>query len=196
MRELTVRLFIPHPWVAWICTRLLNKSPGIRLAPESPQFDVGILDAASFNCLLTLLRDAGCPNNKMLVLVNSADENECLQWLDQGAHGVLPYDECAEDLVRAVQTVAQGQLWAPAEVVTRWILAEHQRQSIAQFPGLTPRETAVARRMLAGLSNQEIADNLYISLSTVKSHIASIYRKATVHGRAQLVPITGRFRTA
>jgi DNA-binding NarL/FixJ family response regulator len=196
MRELTVRLFIPHPWMTSICTRLLSKSPGIRLAPESRQFDVGILDAASFNCLLTLLRDAGCPNNKMLVLVNSADENECLQWLDQGAHGVLPYDECAEDLVRAVQIIAQGQLWAPAEVVTRWILTERQRQSIAQFPGLTPRETAVARRMLAGLSNQEIADNLYISLSTVNSHIASIYRKAAVHGRAQLVPITGRFRTA
>jgi len=196
MPELTVRLFITHPWVASFCAELLSKPPGIRIVCDSARFDVGIVDSASFDCLSALPRGTGCEKSKMLVLLNSAGEDEYWRWVDQGADGVLAYGECAEHLARAVHNVAGGQIWAPPEVLTRLILAERERHSAGQFAGLMPQETAVARRVLAGFSNQEIGDGLHISLSTVKSHIASIYRKDNIHSRAQFISLAAQFRAA
>jgi DNA-binding NarL/FixJ family response regulator len=187
MRELTVRLFVPHPLAASECAELLARAAGIRLTSHC-RFDVGVLDAASFTGL-PALPPQGPREIKILVLVRSASDSECLRWLAQGARGVLAYGDCAEHLAPAVRQIADGQLWGPAEVIVRWILTGQARRATTRFPGLTGRQAEVARLLLAGSSNKEIAQALKIGVSTVKFHVLHIFEKAGVHSRADLVSL-------
>jgi DNA-binding NarL/FixJ family response regulator len=61
-----------------------------------------------------------------------------------------------------------------------------------RFPGLTPREREVLELIGAGLSNAEIADRLYVSVTTVKTHINSIFSKLSLRDRAQAIALVLR----
>ncbi len=100
-------------------------------------------------------------------------------------------DTDAGELIRAVRVVAGGEaLLSPG--VTRRLIAEFASRSPAPRnpPGLnelTPREREVVTLIASGLSNEEIADQLYVSQSTVKTHAARAMMKLAARDRAQLV---------
>ncbi|MCD4534031.1 response regulator transcription factor [Nocardioides sp. cx-169] len=104
--------------------------------------------------------------------------------LAQGAHGYVSKSFSAEDLVRAVEAVAGGELVRPGpEPVAvqppgRWPGKEH---------GLSMREAEVLALIAQGLSNQEIADRSYLSINSVKTYIRTAYRKIDVSRRSQAV---------
>ena len=112
--------------------------------------------------------------------------------LRAGAAGFLVKDTDAAELIRAVRVVAGGDaLLSPA--VTRRLIAEFtssQARRPRQLPGideLTPREHEVVRLIATGLSNEEIATQLYVSQSTVKTHASRAMMKLATRDRAQLV---------
>ena len=111
--------------------------------------------------------------------------------LRAGAAGFLVKDTDAGELIRAVRVVAGGDaLLSPA--VTRRLIAEFTANARRprQVPGigdLTPREREVVRLIATGLSNEEIARQLYVSQSTVKTHASRAMSKLAVRDRAQLV---------
>jgi DNA-binding NarL/FixJ family response regulator len=111
--------------------------------------------------------------------------------LRAGAAGFLVKDTDAGELIRAVRVVAGGDaLLSPA--VTRRLIAEFTAKARRprQVPGigdLTPREREVVRLIATGLSNEEIARQLYVSQSTVKTHAGRAMTKLAVRDRAQLV---------
>jgi DNA-binding NarL/FixJ family response regulator len=111
--------------------------------------------------------------------------------LRAGAAGFLVKDTDADELIRAVRVVAGGDaLLSPA--VTRRLIAEFTAKARRprQVPGiadLTPREREVVRLIATGLSNEEIARQLYVSQSTVKTHAGRAMAKLAVRDRAQLV---------
>ena len=100
-------------------------------------------------------------------------------------------DTDAAELIRAVRAVAGGDaLLSPA--VTRPLIAEFTSTSrrprqVAGIDELTPRESEVVRLVASGLSNDEIAGQLFVSRSTVKTHAARAMMKLAVRDRAQLV---------
>jgi len=111
--------------------------------------------------------------------------------LKNGASGFLLKDATREQLVAAVRTVAAGEaLLAPA--ITRRLIEDFCR---GPQPGtlppaaetLTERELDVLRLIARGLSNGEIAAELYVSEATVKSHVARILGKLTLRDRVQAV---------
>ncbi len=111
-----------------------------------------------------------------------------------GASGFLLKDSPAEELVRAVRVVAAGEsLLSPS--VTRRLIEEFARQpSGAEAPppaldALTDRETDVLRLVARGLSNQEIADSLYLGETTVKTHVSRVLMKLGVRDRVQAVVV-------
>jgi DNA-binding NarL/FixJ family response regulator len=111
--------------------------------------------------------------------------------LRAGAAGFLVKDTDAAELLRAVRVVAAGEaLLSPA--VTRRLIAEFTARTAgaAQLPGvdeLTAREREVVALIASGLSNEEIAGRIYVSQSTVKTHVARAMMKLRARDRAQLV---------
>ncbi|MFD5565952.1 response regulator [Kitasatospora griseola] len=111
--------------------------------------------------------------------------------LRAGASGFLLKDATPADLVTGIRTVAAGEgILSPT--VTRRLIADVSRNAGPARPeprlvGLTRREHEVLVQIANGLSNQEIAERLVISLPTVKSHVGSLLAKLSARDRAQLV---------
>ena len=111
--------------------------------------------------------------------------------LRAGAAGFLVKDTDAAELIRAVRTVAAGEaLLSPG--VTRRLIAEFAARTrdarpVRGMDDLTDREREVLALIAAGLSNEEIAGQIYISKSTVKTHAARAMMKLGARDRAQLV---------
>ena len=108
-----------------------------------------------------------------------------------GAAGFLVKDTDAAELIRAVRTVAAGEaLLSPG--VTRRLIAEFAARTkdprpVRGMDELTDRERQVLALIATGLSNEEIARQIYISQSTVKTHAARAMMKLGARDRAQLV---------
>ncbi len=107
-----------------------------------------------------------------------------------GASGFLLKDAKREQLATAVRTVAAGEsLLAPA--ITQRLIEDFCRRPPPGLgetaAGLTERELGVVRLVARGLSNRELAKELYLSEATVKSHIARILAKLGVRDRVQIV---------
>ena len=111
--------------------------------------------------------------------------------LRAGAAGFLVKDTDAAELIRAVRVIAAGEgLLSPG--VTRRLIAEFAARARSPQPAraldeLTAREREVVGLVAAGLSNDDIARRLYVSQSTVKTHVARAMIKLAARDRAQLV---------
>ncbi|MCL2395407.1 MAG: response regulator transcription factor, partial [Acidimicrobiaceae bacterium] len=111
--------------------------------------------------------------------------------LRAGAAGFLVKDTDAPELIRAIRVVAAGEaLLSPT--VTRRLIAEFAARSRATRRGpttvnLTAREREVVTLIAAGLSNEEIAGKLYMSVSTAKTHATRAMTKLNARDRSQLV---------
>ena len=140
-----------------------------------------------------LLREQ--PEAPPVLVLTTFDDDELLSGaLRAGASGFLLKDSPAEELVRAVHTVAAGQaLLDPA--VTARVLATFRSapapvargEAPVATEGLTSREREVLELMGRGFSNAEIARELFISEVTVKSHIGRIFAKLDLRDRAAAI---------
>lgn len=123
----------------------------------------------------------------VLVLTTFDDDEMLSGALRAGASGFLLKDSSADDLIRAVRAVAAGDSWLDPAVTGR-VLSSY-RQSTEPTPAssdhevLTARELEVLCAMAAGRSNGEIAEDLFISELTVKSHIGRIFTKLDLRDR-------------
>ena len=129
---------------------------------------------------------------KVLVLTTFDLDDYVYEALGAGASGFLLKDASAADLVTAVRVVAGGEaLLAPS--VTRRLIAEfanrrrHQRPRPAAVAALTRRELEVLRLVARGLSNAEIAGELFLAEQTVKTHVGHTLNKLGLRDRTQAV---------
>ncbi len=102
--------------------------------------------------------------------------------LAAGARGVLAKSQTGTELVEDITRVAAGET-----VISPTFPRPRERSWPGRDLGLTVRESEVAAFLASGLSNREIADALFISEHTVKSHLKSIFRKAGVASRARAI---------
>jgi DNA-binding NarL/FixJ family response regulator len=130
---------------------------------------------------------------RVVILTTFGLDEYIFDALRAGAAGFLVKDTDAAELIRAVRVIASGDsLLSPA--VTRRLVAEFASRTrpAAPLPGLTEltaREREVVVLVAAGLSNEEIAARIYVSQSTVKTHVARAMAKLRARDRAQLVVI-------
>lgn len=122
------------------------------------------------------------PEARILVLASFAERSDVQAAMHAGALGYLLKATPPKELLSAVRSVAQGSLTLPRE------LAQIFTQPAAPAPKLdqlTEREQAVLRLLADGLSNQQIAQNLVISDTTVRAHVSNILAKLHVANRTQ-----------
>ena len=108
-----------------------------------------------------------------------ADESERV--LAMGVADVVSMDVTASALLERVEHAAAGRRIAPAAV------RRHSRDAARLATGLTEREVAVLELIAAGLSNHQIAAELYVSINTVKTYVRTAYRRIGATSRSQAV---------
>lgn len=129
---------------------------------------------------------AAHPETAVLVLTTFEVDEYVFEAMRSGAAGFVLKRVPPTELIEAVRIVAAGEsLLFPAS--TRAVIERFATSQGVQLPELTEREQAVLRELARGRSNQEIASGLFVSVETVKSHVASILMKLGVRDRTQAV---------
>lgn len=132
------------------------------------------------------------PDARVVMLTTFDIDDYVYSALRAGASGFLLKDAPAADLVAAIRIVAEGAaLIAPS--VTKRLIAEFaarpNRGPVEGLDGLTERELEVLRLVARGLSNAEIAEDLFVSETTVKSHVSHLLTKLGLRDRVQAVVV-------
>ena len=163
-----------------------------RLRPDVVLMDLRMprLDGVEATKRLVETADA-----KVLILTTFDLDEYLFAAVRAGASGFLLKDVPPDDLVSAIRAVARGDALIEPRM-TRRLLSEFARSPERRDPSppkelaqLTPRELDVFREVARGCSNAEIAATLYISETTVKSHVAHIFSKLHLRDRIQAVVI-------
>jgi DNA-binding NarL/FixJ family response regulator len=124
---------------------------------------------------------------RVVVLTTFADDDLLVAAISAGAGGYLLKSMPPGEIRVAVHAVAEGRTTLAPALVER-LLREHSERRTERSPlldRLTGRETDVLREIAAGRSNIEIADTLFVSEGTVKTHVAAILRKLDLRDRTQ-----------
>jgi len=126
----------------------------------------------------------------VLVLTTFDDDEVLGAALEAGAAGFILKEASAEDIVRATHAVAGGAAWLDGAVAPR-VLAAYRAGGAAPAPeppqALSDREVEVLRLVARGLNNPEIAQELFISEATVKTHVTHIFTKLGLRDRAAAI---------
>lgn len=131
------------------------------------------------------------PEVAVVVLTTFADDDSILAALSAGARGYLTKNAGRQDIVRAIRAAAAGQSVLDREVQNR-LLASVRTKPAPEQPmplpeDITRREREVLTLIGQGLPNRAIAEKLFISEATVKTHINNLFAKAGIRDRADAV---------
>lgn len=133
------------------------------------------------------------PQVAVVVLTTFADDDSILGALGAGARGYLTKNAGRQDITRAIRAAAAGQSVLDREVQDRLLASARTTTAKTSAPGgalpadLTPREREVLALIGQGLPNRGIAEKLFISEATVKTHINNLFAKAGIPDRAAAV---------
>ena len=139
----------------------------------------------------TQMITSGDTSTRVLMLTTFDDDDYVYGALRAGASGFLVKDMALEDILTAIRVVAAGDaIIAPG--LTRRLIAHFAGQPVPgrkprELTGITDREREVLRLVGQGMSNAEIANALYISAGTAKTHVARLLTKLDARDRVQLV---------
>lgn len=201
---MTVRVLIAddHPLFLDGLRLLLQSSPGIEVvgtaedgaallqAAGTTSFDVAVVDldmpgvdgAAATRELLQVKPEAG-----VLVLTMHDDEESVHRALRAGARGYVLKGAAQGAIVRAVHALAEGDTVLHGAVGARVVRAATESRPSPAFPSLSAREAEVLELVARGLSNQAIADRLFLSIKTVQNRVSDLFDKTGTRSRAELV---------
>jgi DNA-binding NarL/FixJ family response regulator len=199
------RVFVAddHELVRYALRTLLEGEPDITVVGEAADTDAavtGCVESAPDVLLLDLHMPGGggvevcrrvkaaAPGTLVLVLTSFDEDDEVFGALAAGANGYILKDTRPERVVDAIRSVTSGQAVFDAQVAERVIQGR-----VAPSPGdnmaepLSEREMDVLQLMAKGLSNKEIGRSLWISETTVKTHVSHILHKMGQADRTQAV---------
>ena len=160
------------------------------LRPDITLMDIRMPGTDGLEATRQLLADEP-PATRVVVLTTFDEDDLVVQALQLGASGFLLKDLPRQHLVDALRAVHDGDLRIAPSITRRLVERRLDRGTDAArtrvLARLTEREAAVLRLVATGLTNSEIAGELFLSESTVKTHVSRLLQKLTVRDRVQLV---------
>jgi two-component system, NarL family, response regulator NreC len=153
--------------------------------PDVILLDVVMPGESGIDVLPKLLKES--PETKVLVLSMQDDPSYVREAFAAGAQGYVLKEAADEEVVSAVREIAGGARYVHPALGARMVATEAQERAAAESDPLSEREREVLRLLALGHTNQEIAEQLYISVRTAESHRAHIMQKLRLSTRAELV---------
>jgi DNA-binding NarL/FixJ family response regulator len=135
------------------------------------------------------------PDIKILMLTSHADQEKVFEAFAAGADGYCMKDVKTERLVQVIEMVLEGVVWLDPGIasfilkvmplISDALTKANEKEKTLKDVDLTSREKEILSLIAEGLNNKDIAENLSISLFTVKNHVSNIIQKLSVDDRTQ-----------
>ena len=157
------------------------------LHPDVVVVDVDACDAVHLAPIARIVHNTH--SARLLALARECTPETRRSLLGIGAMGCVRKDEPADALLKAIEKVANGEVWFDRATLSE--LVEGLRAADAEAPceaaALTSRESEIVESVASGLKNKQVARRLFISEVTVRHHLTSIYAKLGISNRQQLM---------
>jgi NarL family two-component system response regulator LiaR len=126
------------------------------------------------------------PDTEVVVMTGAHDDGAAIESIRAGAAAYLPKDAKVDVLLRSIRSAGAGQVAMPAQAAARLV------RVVGRPDALSERESEVLRLVAQGMANKQIARELGIAQSTVKSHVGSIFGKLGLLSRTQVALYAAR----
>lgn len=127
------------------------------------------------------------PKSKVIILETDAHtRNIATPILFQKVHGIISRTTDTAKFKKALEAIADGQVWIDDMTIKNFLLDAGLISNKGDILGFTPQEKIIVESICRGDTNKEIAQKLYLSVHTVKTHLRSIMRKAGAVNRSNL----------
>ncbi len=161
----------------------------LEMQPDVVLMDIGMPELDGFEATRRIVKAS--LTIRVLVLTVHETEDYFFRVLEAGAQGFLVKDAASTELAVAVRAVHQGGMFLHPPLAKRMVEDYLQRVSSGEerttYQELTPREREILKLIGEGLTNQEIASHLSLSINTVQTHRSRIMDKLNLHSRAELM---------
>lgn len=139
------------------------------------------------------------PEAHILALTSSSDEDKVVAAVQAGASGYLLKDARRVEILQGIRQVSQGKVFLPPQMATKLVAGLRQNRKLPVavagdpqtaepiFEELTPREMDVLKLIGQGMSNRDIAERLFLSDGTVRTHVHHILEKLGLKNRNQAI---------
>lgn len=199
MNTIRVMLVDDHEMVRLGLKSYLNLQPDVEVVAEASDGEEGLAKAlevkpdvvvmdlvmpkmTGVEATLALLKE--WPQAQIVILTSYLDNEKIYPVLEAGARGYMLKTSSADEILAAIRKVALGEYAIETEVEKK---VEHHKRHPDLHDDLTAREREILTLLAKGYDNQRIADESFISLKTVKTHVSNILSKLAVNDRTQAV---------
>jgi NarL family two-component system response regulator LiaR len=128
-----------------------------------------------------------CPSARILVLTSFAENHQVFSAIKAGAIGYLMKDTSSGELIQAIRDTYENRPALGANIARKLMRDIQGEEALPDEGALTEREIEILQQMALGKTNQEIADDLYLSERTVRTHVTNILAKLGLSNRTQAV---------
>lgn len=199
MNAIRVMLIDDHEMVRLGLKSYLNLQPDVEVVAEAGDGEEGLTKAlevkpdvvvmdlvmpkmTGVEATLALLKE--WPQAQIVILTSYLDNEKIYPVLEAGARGYMLKTSSADEILSAIRKVARGEYAIETEVEKK---VEHHKRYPDLHEDLTAREREILTLLAKGYDNQRIADESFISLKTIKTHVSNILSKLEVSDRTQAV---------
>lgn len=130
---------------------------------------------------------SACADSRCIIITGWPDENGFVHAMLNGAVGFLDKRQSLADLVHGIRRVVRGEIVVAPRFLP--IMARRMRHDGSDFERVTPRELEILALLARGATTSEVAEQLTISVNTVRNHIHSVLRRLGAHSRLEAVHI-------
>lgn len=189
----TLQLFLEsYPDMQVICAcpsaDVFLRNSGLQAIPDVILLDINLPGTSGVDAIPGILDRY--PDVKIIMNSVNTDDDSIFRSLKNGAYGYLTKDTPLPKMYEALKDTTQGSPLTPA--IAHRIVQYFARQKKITDQ-LSPREREIVESIMDGLSYKMIADKYFISIDTVRTHIARIYRKLNINSKGELMAAFGGF---
>jgi DNA-binding NarL/FixJ family response regulator len=147
-----------------------------------------------------------CAFTRAIIISDRFNEENLIVMMKEGARGFLLREHLDADIIKCIRVVARGELWLSTKLIGR-VLDELIREShkklllksptsnqLAKMKAVSRREMEVLALISESMTNEEIAQKLFLSAKTVKTHIRNIFEKTGIRNRVEAVLLFIRYK--